>query len=54
MEVILLFIGGVVLFVGIYWFFGEVVRPLRQLQRLIRELAAGENRRGLWREGRGD
>jgi hypothetical protein len=42
MEVILLFIGGVVLFVGICWFFGEVVRPLRQLQRLIRELAAGE------------
>ena len=39
MEVILLFIGGVVLFVGIYWFFGEVVRPLRQLQRLIRVLA---------------
>lgn len=48
---ILFFIGGVVLFVGIYWFFGEVVRPLRQLQRLIRELAAGEKPKGFVARG---
>jgi len=51
MEGIPVFIGGVVLFVGIYWFFGEVVRPLRQLQRLIRELASGQKPKGFVARG---
>ena len=51
MEGILVFIGGVVLFVGIYWFWGEVVRPLRQLQRLIRELAEGQKPKGFVARG---
>jgi len=51
MEGILVFIGGVVLFVGIYWFWGEVVRPLRQLQRLIRELAEGKEPKGFVARG---
>ena len=41
MEGILIFIGGVVLFIGMTWFWGEVIRPLRQLQRLIVDLAEG-------------
>jgi len=51
MQGLLVFIGGVVLFVGITWFLGEVVRPLRQLQRLIRELAAGEKPKGFVARG---
>jgi len=51
MEGILVFIGGVVLFLGIYWFWGEVVRPLRQLQRLIRELAQGKEPKGFVARG---
>jgi two-component system, OmpR family, phosphate regulon sensor histidine kinase PhoR len=51
MEGILFFIGGVVLFIGIYWFWGEVVRPLRQLQRLIRELADGQKPKGFVARG---
>jgi two-component system phosphate regulon sensor histidine kinase PhoR len=51
MDGILVFIGGVVLFVGIYWFWGEVVRPLRQLQRLIRELADGQKPKGFVARG---
>ena len=51
MEGILFFIGGVVLFIGIYWFWGEVVRPLRQLQRLIRELAEGQKPKGFVARG---
>ena len=51
MEGILVFIGGVVFFLGIYWFWGEVVRPLRQLQRLIRELAEGKEPKGFVARG---
>ena len=51
MEGILVFVGGVVLFLGIYWFWGEVVRPLRQLQRLIRELAQGKEPKGFVARG---
>jgi signal transduction histidine kinase len=51
MEGILFFIGGVVLFVGIIWFLGEVVRPLLQLQRLIRELAEGQKPKGFVARG---
>ena len=54
MEGILIFIGGVVLFIGMTWFWGEVIRPLRQLQRLIGELSEGKKPKGLWPEGRGD
>jgi signal transduction histidine kinase len=51
MDGILVFVGGVVFFLGIYWFWGEVVRPLRQLQRLIRELAEGKEPKGFVARG---
>ena len=46
MEGILLFAGGITVVVVALWFWGEVVRPWRQLQRLIVDLAEGRKPSG--------